>query len=65
MQPNGEEESSVNANMQMAQDQLIFLEALYEIAMSSESAEEVRIAMAALTRTQAGLTFLASKPITL
>lgn len=50
---------------QNMQDQLAFLEALYEIAMSSDEAETVRIAMAALTRTQAGITFLSSKPIVL
>jgi hypothetical protein len=47
------------------QDNLKYLEALYEIALSSEEAEVVRVAMAALTSTQAGLAFLAVNPIKL
>lgn len=49
----------------MMGDQLRFLEALYEIAMSSEEADMVRVAMSALTSTSAGLAFLNSHPITL
>lgn len=49
----------------MMGDQLRLLEALYEIALSSEEAEMVRVAMAALTGTSAGLAFLTAHPITL
>lgn len=49
----------------MMGDQLILLEALYEIALSSGEAEMVRVSMSALTRTRAGLGFLSTHPITL
>lgn len=49
----------------MMGDQLRLLEALYEIALSSEEAEMVRVAMQALTGTSAGLSFLSTHPITL
>lgn len=49
----------------MMGDQLRMLEALFEIAQSSQEAEMVRVAMAALTGTQAGLSFLHTHPITL
>lgn len=50
---------------QMMQDQLILLEALHDILISSGEAEIVRIAAMALTRTQAGVTYLIANPITL
>ena len=49
----------------MMEDQLKMLEALYEIAMSSNEAEMVRVAVQALTSTQAGMTFLQTHPIKL
>lgn len=49
----------------MMEDQLKMLEALYEIVMSSEEAEMVRVAIQALTTTQAGVTFLQTHPIQL
>jgi hypothetical protein len=49
----------------MMEDQLKMLEALYEICMSSTEAEMVRVAIQALTSTQAGMTFLQTHPITL
>lgn len=49
----------------MMGDQLRLLEALYEIAMSSDDAEVVRVAMQALTGTTAGMSFLSLHPITL
>lgn len=49
----------------MMGDQLRMLEALFEIAQSSQEAEMVRVAMAALTGTSAGLSFLQTHPITL
>jgi hypothetical protein len=48
---------------QSMQDQLIFMEALYEIAAASNDAEIVRVAVQALTRTQAGLTYLSANPM--
>lgn len=49
----------------MMQDQLRFLEALYEILNSSEEAETVRVAVSALTATEAGRAFLTANPIKL
>lgn len=49
----------------MLQDQLRFLEALYEVLNSSEEAEIVRVATAALTSTEAGRAFLTANPIKL
>lgn len=49
----------------MLQDQLRMLEALYEIMLSSEEADIVRVSMQALTSTEAGRAFLAVHPITL
>lgn len=49
----------------MMGDQLRHLEALYEIVMSSDEPDMVRVAMAALTGTQSGMSFLSSHPITL
>lgn len=49
----------------MLQDQLRFLEALYEILNSSEEAETVRVAVSALTATEAGRSFLTANPIKL
>lgn len=49
----------------MMGDQLRLLEGLYEVAMSSNEAEMVRVAVAALTGTQAGLSFLNAHPMTL
>lgn len=46
-------------------DQLRQMEALYEIMMSSNEADMVRVAAAALTSTQSGLAFLNAHPITL
>ena len=46
-------------------EQLSLIEALYEIAMSDDNAEMVRVAMAALTSTTSGLAFLSTHPITL
>ena len=39
-------------------EQLVFIEALYNIAHESNEAEIVRVAMAALTNTTAGITYL-------
>lgn len=47
------------------QDQLRFLEALFEIVNVTEEAETCRIAMAALTSTGSGLSFLQANPIRL
>lgn len=57
-----EQQESFN---QMMQDQLILLEALHDILMSSTEADIVRIATMALTRTQAGINYLTANPITL
>jgi hypothetical protein len=43
-------------------EQLILIEALFAIAHESNEAEMVRVAMAALTNTQAGLTYLSAHP---
>lgn len=50
---------------QLMQDQLILLESLYEILHTSDQAEIVRCATAALTRTQSGVNYLVAHPITL
>lgn len=50
---------------QLMQDNLRFTEAMYEIACSSDDAETVRIAMAALTGTPSGMAFLTANPIKL
>lgn len=50
---------------QMMQDQLILLESLAEILQVSGEAEVVRIAVVALTRTQAGVNYLVAHPIVL
>ncbi len=50
---------------QILQDQLRFLEALYEIINCSEEAEVVRVAIAAMTSTEAGRAFLTANPIKL
>lgn len=50
---------------QAMQDQLMFLEALHDIAAASNDAEIVRVAVQALTRTQAGLTYLSANPMVL
>lgn len=57
--------SDQDEKLTMMGDQLRLLEALYEIALSSNEAEMVRVSMAALTGTQAGLSFLSTHPITL
>lgn len=49
----------------LMQDNLRFSESLYEIACSSDDAETVRIAMAALTSTDTGMAFLSANPIKL
>lgn len=49
----------------MMQDQVVMLEALHNIALSSEDAETVRIAVAALTNTGAGMAYLQANPIIL
>lgn len=46
-------------------EQLMMLEALYEIAMSTTDADTVRSAMLPLTGTTAGLAFLQAHPIIL
>lgn len=49
----------------MMEDQLKMLEALYEIAMSSNEGEMIRVAFQALTSTQSGMAFLQTHPIQL
>lgn len=61
----GEMEMADYEKTTMMGDQLRHLEALYEIAMSSDEPEMVRVAMAALTGTQSGMSFLGTHPITL
>lgn len=58
----GDESDSYN---QMMADQLILLETLYEVLHTSGDAEIVRLATAALTRTQSGVNYLVAHPITL
>lgn len=48
---------------QLMQDNLKLVEALHEIASTSEDANTVRVAVAALTTTQTGLSFLQVNPI--
>lgn len=49
----------------MMSEQLMMLESLYAIAMSSTDADTVREAMIPLTRTSAGRVFLNAHPITM
>lgn len=49
----------------MMSDQLIMLEALREISETTADVESCRLAMSALTRTEAGLVYLRSHPMTL
>lgn len=57
------------ANLQQQEadltEQLVLLQALYNIAHESEEAEIVRIAVAALLATQAGTVFLQAHPFTI
>lgn len=46
-------------------DLLILTEALYTILQESEEAETVRVAVGALTNTQAGMAYLQKHPVTL
>lgn len=48
---------------QLMQDNLKLVEALHEIASTSDDANTVRVAVAALTTTQSGLAFLQVNPI--
>lgn len=50
---------------QLRQDMLVMLEAVHEIIQITNEAEIARAGFAALTRTQAGLTYLSSNPIVL
>lgn len=50
---------------QLRQDMLTMLESMYEIIHLSNESEVVRVGFAALTRTQAGLTYLSANPIVL
>lgn len=58
------EEQAQNVS-QMMSDQLQMIESLYQIALSSEDAETVRIAISALTNTQSGMAYLQTNPIIL
>lgn len=58
------EDEAVGAAVMMS-EQLRMLEALHQIAMESADAETVRIAMVALTGTEAGLRYLRANPLIL
>jgi hypothetical protein len=58
-------DEAVGATAEMMSEQMTMLEALHEIAMSSPDAEMVRVAMSALTRTEAGVNYLRLHPLTL
>lgn len=59
-----EDEAAVGAAVMMS-EQLRMLEALHQIAMESGDAETVRVAMVALTSTEAGLRYLRANPLIL
>lgn len=59
-----EDETAVGAAVMMS-EQLRMLEALHQIAMESADAETVRVAMVALTSTEAGLRYLRANPLIL
>jgi hypothetical protein len=47
----------------MLTDQLVLVQALHNIASESDDAEDIRMAMSALTNTEAGRTYLATNPL--
>lgn len=47
----------------MLTDQLVLVQALHNIAQESDDSEDIRMAMSALTNTEAGRTYLAHNPI--
>lgn len=47
----------------LVSDSLVLVEALYAIAHESEEAETVRLAIAALTNTASGMSYLRTHPI--
>jgi hypothetical protein len=58
-------DEQVDATAEMMSEQVVMLEALHEVAMSSGDAEMVRVAMSALTRTEAGVNYLRLHPLIL
>lgn len=58
-------DSEIDSTAEMMSEQHTMLAALHEIAMQSEEAETVRIAMSALTGTGSGLRYLHLHPIIL
>lgn len=48
---------------EMMSEQLVLIEALFTVVHESNEAEVVRVALAALVATQAGLSYLSTHPI--
>lgn len=49
----------------MQQEMLVMVQALHEIVSSSSDAETVRLALSALTSTDAGMSYLRTNPVTI
>lgn len=58
-------DEQVDQTASIMDEQTKMLDALFEIAMSSDEAETVRIAMSVLTGTEAGLNYLRVHPMIL
>ena len=58
-------ELAESQRLQELEDTELLLQALHELASSSNDAESVRVAFAALTSTSLGQTYLKGHPITL
>jgi hypothetical protein len=55
----------IDHNTGLMSDNLILMEALREIAETTADVESCRLAMSALTRTETGIVYIRSHPITL
>lgn len=49
--------------LEMQQEQLQFIEALHTIAANTDEADTARLALGALTRTEAGMAYLRANPL--
>lgn len=61
MSSNDEREDTAS----MMGEQLVMIQALWEIAQTSGDAETVRMAISALTRTDTGMTYIRANPMIL
>lgn len=65
MMSSNEERESTHDVATMMSENLIMIQALWEIIQVSADAETVRIAMSALTRTDSGMTYIRANPMIL